>query len=187
MKRNLCGTTEFQHMTDALEKTLAIIGAELFPKLFEIKRDIVSSGLFILQKKRIKLRKDQAKYMSTYILKERNPNPDFIEWTTTGPIEVLIIGGTNAVSRWRELIGQADFSDKCIRGSPNFEAATREIRFFFPETRFEVDLGVSARRYLSETVYPKLLEGLVMLSREKPPIPVLWLAEWLLENRPLEQ
>lgn len=174
-------------MADTFQKTLAIIGAELFPKLLDIKRTILSSGLFILRKKRFKLREDQVWYLSVHVLKERNPNPDFIEWTTARPIEVLIIGGTNAVSRWLDLIGQADFSEKHIRGSSSLEAATREIRFFFPETRFEVDLGVSARRYLSDTIYPKLLEGLVMLSRTRPPIPVLWLAEWLLENRPHEQ
>lgn len=174
-------------MTDTYEKTLAIIGVELFPKLLDIKRTILNSGLFILLKKRFHLRKDQVEYLSLHILKERHSNPDFIEWTTAGPVEVLIIGGTNAVSRWLDLIGQADFSAKSIRGSPNFEVATREIRFFSPETRFEVDLGVSARRYLSETIYPKLLEGLVMLLKTKPPIPVLWLAEWLLENRPHEQ
>lgn len=173
-------------MPDSFEKTLAIIGTELLPKLVDIERTIINSGLFILRKKRFQLRRDQAEYLSLLILKERNPDPDFIEWSTTGPIAVLIIGGTNAVSRWLDLIGQADFSDNRIRGSLSFEVATREIRFFFPETRFEVDLGVSARKYLSETVYPKLLEGLVMLSRTRPRIPVLWLAEWLLENRPLE-
>lgn len=172
-------------MSNTFEKTLAIIGKDLLPKLVQIERIILKDGLFILCKKRFQLHKDQVRYFSSHILKERNPDPDFIEWSTAGPIEVLIIGGTNAVSRWLDLIG-LDFSDNRIRGSPSFEVATREIRFFFPETRFEIDLGVSARRYLSETIYPKLLEGLVMLSRTQPPIPVLWLAEWLLENRPHE-
>lgn len=174
-------------MSDICEKTLAIIGEELFPKLLGLKRKILNRGLFILHEERFHLRVDQVEYLSSHILKERSPNPDFIEWTTAGPVQVLIIWGRDAVSLWLDIIGQADFSARSIRGSPNFEMATREIRFFFPETRFEVDLGVDARKYLSETVYPKLLEGLVMLTKTKPPIPVLWLAEWLLENRPHEQ
>lgn len=174
-------------MSGAFEKTLAIIGAELFPKLVDINRTILSDRLFILEKKRVKLREDEVWYLTRHVQKERNPNPNFIEWTTAVPIEVLIIGGSNAVSRWLDIIGQADFSDKQVRGSPSVDAAIREIRFFFPETRFEVGLEISAQRYLAENVYPKLLEGLHELSQTRPQFPVIWLSQWLLENRPHEQ
>ncbi|GIY68062.1 nucleoside diphosphate kinase 5 [Caerostris extrusa] len=59
-----------------------------------------------------------------------------------------------------------------VHGSGDLRTASREIRFFFPDTKFEADYGLgSAREYLSQTVSPLLLKGLVTMSKEKPQIP----------------
>ncbi|XP_035213896.1 nucleoside diphosphate kinase homolog 5-like [Stegodyphus dumicola] len=197
-------------MTPLFEKTLAIIQSNLISRTPEIEAIIKARGLTVLQKKRFLLRKDQAvRFFSQgqrRALQKANFRDDdverdlkaFIDSMTSGPIDVLIIAGFDAVSRWLELIGQTDpFGEQtnCISvlfgggtyGSPDVLAASREIRFFYPETIFEADFGLgTAREYLSDTVNPLLLKGLIMLSKEKPQIPVLWLAQWLLDNRPHE-
>ncbi|GIY05227.1 nucleoside diphosphate kinase homolog 5 [Caerostris darwini] len=198
------------------EKTLAIISPNLLPKTPEIKAIIESSGLGVLQERRVQLRKDQAVHFfsrqpTTDRLQKANSVDDdddvkrdlkaFLDSMTSGPIDVLIIAGFDAVHRWLELIGQADpeilrgeqtncinvlFGDG-VHGSGDLRTASREIRFFFPDTKFEANYGLgSAREYLSQTVSPLLLKGLVTMSKEKPQIPVLWMAQWLLRNRPHE-
>ncbi|XP_015903999.1 nucleoside diphosphate kinase homolog 5-like [Parasteatoda tepidariorum] len=206
-------------MNVVYEKTLGIITPKLISRTSEIEWMIKSSGLAILKKKIVLLRRDQAQRFfyisggkegkhdpSTLELEKANFDDDdverdlkaFIYSMTTGHSEVLIIAGFDAVSRWLELIGQANTGREqanCINvlfgngvlGSKNVRTASREIRFFFPDTQFEAELSLgSAREYLSETVNPHLLKGLVILCKEKPQIPVLWLARWLLKNRPYE-
>ncbi|GBL91321.1 Nucleoside diphosphate kinase 5 [Araneus ventricosus] len=199
------------------EKTLAIINPNLLPRAPEIKAIIKSSGLAVLRERRVQLRKDQAVHFFSQLqqptdrLQKANSVDDdddvkrdlkaFLDSMTSGPIDVLIIAGFDAVHRWLELIGQADpeilrgeqtncinvlFGDG-VHGSSDLRAASREIRFFFADTLFEADYGLgSAREYLSQTVSPLLLKGLVTMSKEKPQIPVLWMAQWLLRNRPHE-
>ncbi|GFT62721.1 nucleoside diphosphate kinase 5 [Nephila pilipes] len=197
------------------EKTLAIISPNLLPKILEIKAIIKRSGLAVLRERRVQLRKDQAVHFfslrTTDHLKKANSVDDdddvkrdlkaFLDSMTSGPIDVLIIAGFDAVYRWLELIGQADpeilrgEQTNCINvlfgdgvyGSSDLRAASKEIRFFFPDTKFETDYSLgSAREYLSQTLSPLILKGLVKMSKEKPQIPVLWMAEWLLQNRPHE-
>lgn len=198
------------------EKTLAIIKPNLLPRTPEIKAIIKSSGLAVLRERRVHLRKDQAVHFFSQqqqqpgLQKKANSLHDddddvkrdlkaFLDSMTSGPIDVLIIAGFDAVHRWLELIGQADpeilqtncinvlFAGGGVHGSSDPRTASREIRFFFPDTLFEADYGLgSAREYLSQTVSPLLLRGLVTMSKEKPQIPVLWMAQWLLRNRPHE-
>jgi len=64
-------------------------------------------------------------------------------------------------------------------------SSQREIRFFFPDCIVEpVATGQAAKDYLSKSVNPTLLKGLTDLAKKKPEDPVLWLADWLLENNP---
>lgn len=74
----------------------------------------------------------------------------------SGPVEVLILAGDNAISKWRTLMGPtkvykaiftnpdtirakfglSDTRNAC-HGSDSMESAKREINIFFPE--FDVD------------------------------------------------
>lgn len=47
-----------------------------------------------------------------------------------------------------------------------------------------VPVGQAARDYLKRQVNPTLLKGLTELCKNKPQDPVIWLADWLLENNP---
>ncbi|KAG8189739.1 hypothetical protein JTE90_012917 [Oedothorax gibbosus] len=46
------------------------------------------------------------------------------------------------------------------------------------------DVIVESGAYLSKTVNPVLLKGLIQLCRQKPDNPLVWLADWLLANNP---
>jgi len=39
------------------------------------------------------------------------------------------------------------------------------------------------RQYLDQTVVPILLQGVTQLSKERPPDPIEWLANYLLKNK----
>jgi len=123
---------------------------------------------------------------------------------SSGPIIVLMIAKDQAISYWRELIGPTNTikarqtHPECLRalygtddqrnalhGSDSFSSSQREIRFFFPDCIVEpVATGQAAKDYLSKSVNPTLLKGLTDLAKKKPEDPVLWLADWLLENNP---
>ncbi|XP_054710792.1 nucleoside diphosphate kinase homolog 5-like [Uloborus diversus] len=171
----------------AFQETLCIVGAEACAGIEHLIR---ASGLSILLKKRFHLRPEQAErfFRKTSEDLDDDLKAFIIDWMTAGPVEVSIIAGIDAVSRWLDLIGQAD----CISvyGSPNVQTARVDIRFFYPDAKLVGDLHNQmgdARQYLAETVSPLLIKGLVKLCKEKPQIPVLWLAQWLLDNRPHER
>merc|ERR1711899_670224 len=53
-----------------------------------------------------------------------------------------------------------------------------------PSKRAKVDLqSLPTRAYLDQTVVPILLSGMSVLSRERPPNPVEFLAAYLLKNK----
>lgn len=197
------------------EKTLGVIKTKLLPKIPQIEKMIRQEGLVILQKKRFHLLPIQAEEFyseSKYDFKQIDPENDkmddlnpLFDSLTTGPIDVLIIAGFNAVTRWLDLIGptkpdQRQFGtirnqfgardsdpENGVHGSLDYTAAQREIRFFYPQMTFQTDVSLgSAGEYLTKTVYPILVWGLLKLCDEKPECPLIWLGNWLLENKPQE-
>ncbi len=79
--------------------------------------------------------------------KERPFFPALIEFMTSGPIQVQILEGENAILNYREVMGstnpqeaapgtlRADFAESidanAVHGSDSAESAKREIEYFF--------------------------------------------------------
>ncbi|GFR58730.1 nucleoside diphosphate kinase-like protein 5 [Elysia marginata] len=186
-----------------VERTLAIIKPDALHKAEEIEDIIQRSGFAILQKRRVHLTPEQASdfYAEHY---GKLFFPSLVAYMSSGPIITLMIAKDKAISYWRELIGPTNTikarqtHPECLRaiygtddqrnalhGSDSFSSSQREIRFFFPDCIVEpVATGQAAKDYLSKFVNPTLLKGLTDLAKKKPEDPVLWLADWLLENNP---
>lgn len=186
-----------------VERTLAIIKPDAIPKADEIEDIILRSGFTILQKRRVHLTPEQASdfYAEHY---GKLFFPSLVAFMSSGPIIAMILAKEKSISYWRELIGPTNTNKArqthpdCLRaiygtddqrnglhGSDSYSSAEREIRFFFPDSVVEpIPVGQAARDYLSKAVNPTLLKGLTHLCKQKPSDPVIWLADWLLENNP---
>ncbi|CAH8570890.1 unnamed protein product [Schistosoma turkestanicum] len=186
-----------------IERTLFIIKPDVIKYADKIEEVLLQKGFLILQKKRVHLTPEQASefYAEHY---GKIFYATLISYISSGPIEVLVIARENAISACRELIGpQNAFKAKAIapeslraiygtddqqngiHGSDSFTSAEREIRFFFPDMIVsQVPVKLAAKDYLVRNVNPTLLKGLTELCKQKPKDPVLWLADWLLENNP---
>ena len=134
----------------SLETTLSIIKPDAFAKghVDEICSRLETQGLAIIQKKELHLSQEEAE--GFYI--EHKERPFFsalVEFMTSGPIQVQVLEGKNAISRYRELMGstnpqeaapgtiRADFAESidanAVHGSDSPESATREIAYFFSD------------------------------------------------------
>ncbi|XP_059168093.1 nucleoside diphosphate kinase homolog 5-like [Physella acuta] len=186
-----------------VERTLAIIKPDAIQKAEEIEDIILRAGFAVLQKRRVHLTPEQASdfYAEHY---GKLFFPSLVAYMSSGPIVALMLARDQAISYWRELIGPTNAlkakqtHPECLRaiygtddqrnalhGSDSFSSSQRELRFFFPGCIIEpVATGQAAKDYLSKAVNPTLLKGLTALAKEKPSDPVLWLADWLLENNP---
>ncbi|CAH8643931.1 unnamed protein product [Heterobilharzia americana] len=186
-----------------VERTLVIIKPDIIHHADQIEEFILKKGFFIIQKRRVHLTPEQVSefYAEHY---GKIFFPTLVAYISSGPIEVLVIAKENAISIWRELIGPqnalkakaiapeslraiygTDDQQNGIHGSDSFTSAEREIRFFFPDTVVEpIPVRLAAKDYLARNVNPTLLRGLTELCKQKPKDPVLWLADWLLENNP---
>ena len=72
-----------------------------------------------------------------------------IDFMTSGPVQVQILEGLNAISKYRSLMGNTnpkkaepgtirhDFAEaidaNAVHGSDSLESAAREVAYFFPE------------------------------------------------------
>ncbi|XP_041363572.1 nucleoside diphosphate kinase homolog 5-like [Gigantopelta aegis] len=186
-----------------VERTLALIKPDVINKSEEIEDIILRSGFAILQKRRVHLTPEQASdfYAEHY---GKMFFPSLVAYMSSGPIMALVLARDQAISYWTELVGPTntfkarethpdclraiygtDDQRNALHGSDCFSTAQREIRFFFPNSVIEpVATGVAAVDYLSKTVNPTLLKGLTNLCKQKPEDPVIWLADWLIENNP---
>jgi len=186
-----------------VERTLAIIKPDALHKAEEIEDIILRSGFTILQKRRVHLTPEQASdfYAEHY---GKLFFPSLVAYMSSGPVLAMVLAKEKAIPYWRELIGPTNTlkarqtHPDCLRsiygtddqrnglhGSDSYASAEREIRFFFPDSIVEpIASGQAAKDYLAKTVNPTLLKGLTQLSKEKPQDPVIWLADWLLENNP---
>tara|TARA_Y100001970_G_scaffold218611_1_gene268137 strand:+ start:97 stop:504 length:408 start_codon:yes stop_codon:yes gene_type:complete len=132
----------------ALEQTLSIIKPDAVSKGFaeEICKRLERAGLNIISKKSLHLTEEEAE--GFYIEhKGKSFFSDLITFMTSGPIQVQILEGDNAISKYREVMGntdpqeadpgtlRADFADSidanAVHGSDSEKSAEREINYFF--------------------------------------------------------
>ncbi len=109
---------------------------------------IESSGLIIRGLKALRLTKGQAEQF--YAVHEGKPFfKTLIEFMTSGPIVVMVIGGHGVIEKWRELMGATDpakakyntirrefgtsVEKNVVHGSDSPETAKSETAFFFNE------------------------------------------------------
>ena len=132
----------------ALERTLSIIKPDAVAKghVEEICKRLEDAGLSITEKKSIHL--DDALAEGFYIEHQGKPFfEDLIKFMTSGPIQVQVLEGDNAIINYREVMGstnpkeaapgtlRADFAESidanAVHGSDSPESAKREIDYFF--------------------------------------------------------
>ena len=132
----------------ALERTLSIIKPDAVAKghVDEICKRLEDAGLSITEKKSIHM--DDALAEGFYIEHKGKPFfEDLIKFMTSGPIQVQVLEGDNAIVNYREVMGstnpkeaapgtlRADFAESidanAVHGSDSPESAKREIDYFF--------------------------------------------------------
>ena len=131
-----------------MQKTFSIIKPDAVKRnlIGHINQMIESSDLKILASKKIYLTKNQAEIFYE-VHKDRPFFSSLVQYMTSGPVQVQVLEGENAVARYREIMGAtnpAEAEDGTIRklyaesieansvhGSDSEENAKIEINFFF--------------------------------------------------------
>ncbi|CAF0711256.1 unnamed protein product [Brachionus calyciflorus] len=186
-----------------VQRTLAIIKPDAVQKAEEIEDIILRSGFTILQKRWIHLSPEQcSEFYSEHSSKIFFPS--LVAFMSSDPIVVMELAKENAISSWRNLIGNTnshkarnlepesirakygrDEQRNAVHGSDSEMSAEREIRFFFGRSIVEpIPTDQAAKDYLEGKLNPTILKALTQLCKEKPHDPVTWLADWLLANNP---
>ncbi len=133
-----------------MQDTLCIIKPDAVENghIEEICERIERSGLKIVKKRKMLLSKDLAEGFYS----EHKGKPFFnalIEFMTSGPVQIQILQGKEAIKGYRELMGATnpkeakegtlrhDFAESidanAVHGSDSKESAAREVAYFFPE------------------------------------------------------
>ena len=132
------------------QKTLSIIKPDAVKAghVDAINLMIENSGLKILEKKKIKLSKEEAQQF--YAVHSDKPfYNELCEFMTSGPIIVQMIEGENAIDLYRKVMGatnpaEADentirkkfatsIQENAVHGSDSEDNALKELNFFFKE------------------------------------------------------
>ena len=132
------------------QKTLSIIKPDAVKAghVDAINLMIENSGLKILEKKEIKLSKEEAQKF--YVVHSDKPFYDELcEFMTSGSIIVQMIEGENAIELYRKIMGatnpaEADkntirkkfatsIQENAVHGSDNENNALKELNFFFKD------------------------------------------------------
>ena len=131
-----------------MEKTFSIIKPDAVKRnlIGHINQIIEKSGLNIVASKKIYLSKKQAEIFY-FVHKERPFFNSLVDYMTSGPVQVQVLEGKNAVATYRKIMGatnpseaaagsiRADFADSIeeniVHGSDGPETAAQEIKFFF--------------------------------------------------------
>ncbi|MDD4051619.1 MAG: nucleoside-diphosphate kinase [candidate division Zixibacteria bacterium] len=109
---------------------------------------IEDSGLVVRGIKILRLSKGQAEKF--YAVHEGKPfYSTLVEFMTSGPIIVMVLGGHGSIEKWRELMGATDpakakyntirreygtsIEKNVVHGSDGPETAKTEVAFFFRE------------------------------------------------------
>jgi len=131
-----------------IEQTLSIIKPDAVERNLseKIKSIFLKNNLFILETKKIHISKDEA--AEFYKVHQAKPFYDQLcSYLSSGPIEVMILEGNNAVLKNRELMGATDpknanegtirklygisIDKNSVHGSDSVNNAKIEIKFFF--------------------------------------------------------
>ena len=133
-----------------MQNTLSIIKPDAVKKGYteQICSRIEDSGLDIVLKKELLLTRNQAEGFYA----EHKGKPFFealINFMTSAPVQVQVLEGKEAISRYRSLMGSTnpkeadpgtlrhDFAESidanAVHGSDSLESAAREVAYFFPE------------------------------------------------------
>ncbi len=133
-----------------MERTLSIIKPDATKRNLsgEINQIIEKNGFRIIAQKRIKLSLDQARKF--YSIHSKKPFfNDLIKYMTSGPVVVQVLESTNAVDKYREIMGATNpekanngtirkklalnVQENSVHGSDSIENAKNEINFFFTQ------------------------------------------------------
>ena len=131
-----------------LQQTLSIIKPDAIERNLsgEIKSIFDKNNLKVKESKKIHITKDEA--AEFYKVHQSKPfYNDLCTYLSSGPIEVMILEGENAVSENRRLMGATDpknaeentirklygisIDKNSVHGSDSIENAKKEINFFF--------------------------------------------------------
>ena len=131
-----------------IEQTLSIIKPDAVERNLseKIKTIFLKNNLSILNKKKLHISKDEA--AEFYKVHQSKPFYDQLcSYLSSGPIEVLILEGDNAILKNREIMGATDpknakegtirklygvsIDKNSVHGSDSIENAKIEIDFFF--------------------------------------------------------
>ena len=131
-----------------IEQTLSIIKPDAVERNLSKKIKLIFSknNLSILDAKKLHISKDEA--AEFYKVHQSKPFYDQLcNYLSSGPIEVMVLEGDNAVSKNRELMGATDPKNAALNtirkhyglsidknsehGSDSLENAQKEIEFFF--------------------------------------------------------
>ena len=130
------------------ERTLSIIKPDAVGKnhIGDIISRFEKQGLCIVGAKMKQLTKDEAEGFYA-VHKERPFFKDLVSFMLTGPVLIMVLEGSNAITKNREIMGatdpkkadpgtiRADFAssidENCVHGSDSSENARIEIAYFF--------------------------------------------------------
>lgn len=134
----------------AVERTLSIIKPDAVAKnvIGQIYTRFESNGLKIVASNMKWLSRQEAEAFYA-VHKERPFFKDLVDFMVSGPVQVQVLEGENAIMKNRELMGatdpkkaakgtiRADFAQSidanAVHGSDSPETAAVEIVFFFPQ------------------------------------------------------
>ena len=134
----------------AVEQTLSIIKPDAVAKnvIGEIYTLFEQADLRIVAARMLHLSEDQAREFYA-VHKERPFYSDLVSFMTSGPVQVQVLEGEDAVMRHREVMGATDPSkaaegtirqrfassieENAVHGSDAADTARTEIDFFFPD------------------------------------------------------
>ena len=131
-----------------LEQTLSIIKPDAVERNLtdEIKNIFIKNNLLIKESKKIHITKDEA--AEFYKVHQSKPfYNDLCSYLSSGPIEVIVLEGENAVTVNRKIMGATDpknaaentirrlygisIDKNSVHGSDSINNAKKEINFFF--------------------------------------------------------
>ncbi|XP_028982153.1 nucleoside diphosphate kinase homolog 5-like [Diachasma alloeum] len=188
-----------------VECTLAIIKPGALEYKNAIRKRIIDEGFEICAERTVQLTLEQA---AEFYSKEYGKLhfPLLAVYLSSGPIEALVLAKSRGVREWRKVMGPEDVKkaklyfpnsiraiyggngddvQNVVHGSLATEEARDEILFFFPNFIIEPMLPSECiPDYFKKSLNPVLIDGLAHLEKEKPAEPLLWLANWLMENDP---
>ena len=131
-----------------MQKTFSIIKPDAVRRnlIGHINQSIESSNLNILASKKMYLTKNQAEIFYE-VHKERPFFSSLVEYMTSGPVQVQVLEGENAVATYRKIMGATNPAEaeegtirklyaesieaNSVHGSDSEENAKIEISFFF--------------------------------------------------------